>query len=1022
MSDLSKEFASPSAAYRGKPFWAWNGKLDEAELRRQVRVMKQMGLGGAFMHSRVGLATPYLSEEWFHLTNAVIDECKKQGMEGWLYDEDRWPSGAAGGLVTRNPKYRQKRLRLEVDRDGKAPKGPDVVAAFAAEMAGEEVSETRRLRKGRKAGKGEATLVFRRCLAEPSDWYNGQTYLDTMSHEAVRRFIKVTHEAYARRCGREFGNTVPGIFTDEPNHGATLHAWNIDQIRTSGGEVPWTDALPKVFRKRYGYDLLDHLPEVFFDVAGEKVSRSRYHFHDCMAFLFVDAFARQIGEWCDKHKLLHTGHVLSESPLSANASVCSTAMRFYEHMQAPGIDILTKQIRELDTAKACASVARQCGRKWVLSELYGVTGWEFSFADHKLIGDWQAALGVNLRCQHLSWYTMEGDAKRDYPASILHQSPWWEAYRAVEDYFSRVHVLMTQGEPVRDILMIHPMESVWVRCRAGWLGTEDVKQLDTRIQRLRDWLLDANLDFDYGDEEMMARLAKVHKGNGQPTLDVGKAHYTTIVVPPLLTIRNSTLGLLRRFARAGGRVLFVGEPPRYVDAEPSDDAAAMASAFASVPFLARPVVSALEAARTISILSDKGGQFAPALYQLRRDERKQYLFVCTRSESKDSGPLTVRLARGKSVEEWDPHSGQRCLADYEAENDHITIRTDLPGCGSRLFVIRDTPSKLMPRPETKSRRSRRLRPDTWDILLNEPNVLVLDRAEYRTDRGKWQPQAEVLKLDAAIREAAGFIRRGGQRLQPWATPPSTKKPIDLELRSSFEVAAVPSGRLALAIERPEKFSVEINGQPVPTDARNGWWVDRCIETIPLDCSLLRLGTNELRLNTAYGELDNLEAAFMLGDFGVRLDGPDPVVIARPNTLRTGNWVKQGLPFYSGSVTYCAPIHYAPAKGERVAIQIPRYAAACVRVLVDGQPAGTIAWPPHEADITPLLNGSKQELGIQVIASRRNSFGPLHRVPADGVPTGPMSFATSGAAWTDDYSLVPYGLLAPPNLVVSTWCG
>ena len=1019
MDDLINEFASPGAAYRGKPFWAWNGKLDEAELRRQVRVMKQMGLGGAFMHSRVGLATPYLSEEWFRLTNAVIDECKKQGMEGWLYDEDRWPSGAAGGLVTRNPKYRQKRLRLEIDKSGKTPKGSDVIAVFAAKMDGDEVIEARRLKKRHKPSKGEATLVFRRCLSEPSDWYNGQTYLDTMSHEAVRRFIKVTHEAYARACGKELGRTVPGIFTDEPNHGATLHAWHIDQLKTAGAETPWTDALPKVFKKRYGYDLLDHLPEIFFDVAGERVSRSRYHFHDCMAFLFVDAFARQIGQWCDKHKLLHTGHILSESPLSANASVCSTAMRFYEHMQAPGIDILTKQVRELDTAKACASVARQCGRRWVLSELYGVTGWEFSFADHKLVGDWQAALGVNLRCQHLSWYTMEGDAKRDYPASILHQSPWWQAYRTVEDYFSRVHVLMTQGEPVRDVLVVHPMESVWVRCRAGWHDAEDVKELDASIQRLRDWLLDADLDFDYGDEEMMSRLAKVRKANGQPILDVGKARYTTVVVPPLITIRSTTLSVLRRFGRAGGRVLFVGEPPQYVDAEPSGEAAAMASAFASVPFLARPVVCALEEARTISIVNGRGRQFSPALYQLRRDGSTQYLFVCTRSESKDSGPLTVRLAGGKSVEEWDGHTGRRFLADYETDADGVSIRTDLPGCGSRLFVIRDAPSKLKPLPALKTTRSRRLRPKSWDVLLSEPNVLVLDRAEYRVDGGKWQPEAEVLRLDAAVREAAGFIRRGGQRLQPWAAPPSDKKPVEFELRFAFEVSAVPSGWLALALERPEKFSVEINGQALSTDARNGWWVDKCIETIPLDCSLLRLGANEVQLKTVYRELDNLETAFLLGDFGVRLAGTAATLIAAPRTLNVGSWVKQGMPFYSGSVTYRAPIRYAPAKGERVAVQLPRYAAACVRILIDGKPAGTIAWPPNEVDVTALLNGRRQELGIEVIASRRNGFGPLHRVPAAGAPTGPASFVTSGAGWTDEYSLVPYGLLAPPKLVIST---
>ncbi len=1015
--NLTPQFQNPGPEFRCKPFWAWNGKLDEGELRRQIRVMKQMGMGGAFMHSRVGLATPYLSQEWFDLTHAVIDECKRQGMEAWLYDEDRWPSGAAGGIVTQDPKHRQKRLELEIDEQAKLPKGDDIIAVFAAKMTEGEIAEPRRLKKGQRPKKGEVVMAFRRKLAAPSDWYNGQTYLDTMSHESVKRFMEVTHDAYAKHCGREFGKAVAGMFTDEPNHGMTLHAQRIDQLKTAAMDVPWTDSLAKTFKQRYGYDLLDYLPEIFFDVRGRAVSRARYHFHDCMAHLFVDAFARQIGEWCDQHKLLHTGHLLMESPMSGLVAVCSTAMRFYEHMQAPGIDILTKQARELDTAKACASVARQCGRKWVLSELYGVTGWEFSLSDHKWVGDWQAALGVNLRCPHLSWYTMEGDAKRDYPGSILHQSPWWEHYSAIEDYYARVHVLMTQGEPVRDVLVIHPIESMWLRVRVGWRQTDDVRYLDGDLERLRNWLLDANIDFDYGDEEMMGRLGKVSKAGGEPLFKLGKASYKAVVVPPMQTMRRTTEALLLRFAKAGGKVVFVGDPPLYIDAEPTVEAAALAEMCQIVHWRDAQIVNALEDVRTISIEDRKGHEFVPALYQLREDKDAQYLFVCTRDQYHASGPLTIRLPKGKSAEEWNPHTGERGLADSQAGKDGLAIHTDLPGCGSRLFVIRNRKSTLKRAPQLKDVRTRELRPKAWDIALNEPNALVLDCAEYRANGGEWQPAAEVLRIDRAIRPPAGFIARGGQRLQPWAAPPSTKKPIDLELRFTFETKAIPAAPLQLAMEHPERFEIAINGQPVSTDAANGWWVDKCIETLPLDAALLRVGQNVVEMKTAYREEDNLEAAFLLGDFGVKLDESQATLVAPPRTLKLGDWTSQGLPFYSAAVTYRTRIHCMPGKCERVVLHLPKYAASCVRVLVDGQPAGLIAWPPDECDLTSLLTGGKQELGIQVISSRRNAFGPLHRVPADGVPTGPPSFATDGDAWTDAYSLVPYGLLAPPQLIV-----
>lgn len=52
------------------------------------------------------------------------------------------------------------------------------------------------------------------------------------------------------------------------------------------------------------------------------------------------------------------------------------------------------------------------GEKNVISETYGVTGWDFTFEGQRHIGDWQYALGVNKRCQHLSLYSLTGGRKR----------------------------------------------------------------------------------------------------------------------------------------------------------------------------------------------------------------------------------------------------------------------------------------------------------------------------------------------------------------------------------------------------------------------------------------------------------------------------------------------------------------------------------------------------------------------------------------------------------------------------------
>ena len=103
-------FRNPTAEYRGTPFWSWNDLLTKEELERQIDIFRAMGLGGFHMHVRTGLKNRYLSDEFMALVRACVDKAKANEMLAWLYDEDRWPSGAAGGLVTKDPRFRARAL------------------------------------------------------------------------------------------------------------------------------------------------------------------------------------------------------------------------------------------------------------------------------------------------------------------------------------------------------------------------------------------------------------------------------------------------------------------------------------------------------------------------------------------------------------------------------------------------------------------------------------------------------------------------------------------------------------------------------------------------------------------------------------------------------------------------------------------------------------------------------------------------------------------------------------------------
>ena len=158
---------------------------------------------------------------------------------------------------------------------------------------------------------------------------------------------------------------------------------------------------------------------------------------------------------------------------------------------------------------------------------------------------------------------------------------------------------------------------------------------------------------------------------------------------------------------------------------------------------------------------------------------------------------------------------------------------------------------------------------------------------------------------------------------------------------------------------------------------------------------LKLGENVVTLTTEFRRDSDLEAIYLLGDFGVRLNGPKRTIIPLPEALAIGDVCEQGLPFYSGCVTYHLPAF------EGV-LELPEIGGACVRV--NGQ---TIPWPPY----TSRMTGEGCE--VTVVLTRRNLFGPLHLVPKQQAAYGPGHWVTEGGNWSNDYQLYPSGLLAAP---------
>jgi len=1029
------QFKNPSSEYRGAPFWAWNNKLDKDELLWQIDQLKKMGFGGFHMHVRTGMATEYLSPEYMEIIGACIEKARKENMLAWLYDEDRWPSGAAGGIVTKNPKYRIQHLLLTrfpygTPADtvpgkyaratfGRCENG-ELIACFDVTLDENGSIENYKLIDKDDNACGIKLYAYSETALSGDPWYNNQSYINTLDPQSMSEFIGVTYEKYKKHCEKDFGSLIPAIFTDEPQFSQMMALTNAFEEKDI--TLPWTYDIEETYKAAYNESLISRLPELLWNLSDGRTSAARYRYHNHITERFSFSFAKQCGAWCAQNNIMLTGHMNGEETLESQTLTVGEAMRSLHYFQLPGIDMLCDR-REFTTAKQAQSAARQNGCKGVLSELYGVTNWNFDFRGHKLQGDWQAVLGVTVRVPHLSWVSMNGEAKRDYPSTFNYQSPWYKEYPYIEDHFARVASAMTRGKAVCRAAVIHPIESFWLH----W-GPRDKtalirKDMDEKFINLCNWLLLGLIDFDYICESTLPQLCKTQEIRGK-YFPAGEMNYDTVIIPPLVTMRKTTLERLETFGKNGGRIILLANAPEYIDGLKCDDGKKLLKISQKVNFEKLEILNALNDIREIEIRYKSGSPADDLLYQLKEEpDGSRWLFIAHAFNPKNpdlpaGDDIRINI-RGKwSAELYntikgeikalpvDSHNGWSNVIQPFCEHDSLLIKLEKSAAHTQT---RNTAKSFdITRGGNKNRVTPAIRfCGASPVTLEEPNVLLLDMAEFALDQQDYRPKEEILRLDNILRAELKWPARRDAVAQPWAEN-DTSAPFTLKLRFSFESEIQLNGA-ELALENTAESTVTLNGEKA--GKVYGFYADKCIGKVSLPA--IRKGTNILEVSFPYGKKINAEAMYLLGDFGVKVSGVICTITEPVRALSFGDITNQGLPFYGGNIVYHLETEIT---GDNPAIQITNYRGHLLKILLDGKDLGPLVFSPYEIEF-PAIEKGRHKIDIIFYGSRINTFGQLHCVERD--PSfwwGPSSWRTEGAAWSYEYKFWPQGILKSPEII------
>ena len=1015
-------FQNPTSEYRCTPFWAWNTHLEQDHLNREIDAMKEMGMGGFHMHSRTGMATPYLTEEFMDRVRGCVEKARDENMLAWLYDEDRWPSGAAGGLVTKDYRFRARHLRFTIKERTDAVDfetayttgAPYLIAVYdiVLDTDGMLVSYDQVDADAEVRG----TKWYAYLMTAGNDpWYNGQAYVDTFSKKAIDTFIHTTHDAYAAAVGDEFGKIVPAIFTDEPQF-SRKQTMNFP-TDTHDVTLPWTPDLPQTFSDKYGYDLIPKLPELFWDLSGGTVSVARYHYHDHVCDRFTEAFADNCGQWCADHGIDMTGHMMEEPTLLSQTSALGEAMRSYRKFGLPGIDMLCNGM-ELSTAKQAQSAVHQYGREGMLSELYGVTDWDFDFRGHKFQGDWQAALGVTIRVPHLYWVSMAGEAKRDYPASIGHQSPWYKEYAYVEDHFARVNTAMTRGKPMVRVGVIHPIESYWLHFGPKFM-TESVRaQMENHFHSLIEWMISGLVDFDFISESLLPEQIGEITGKQLP---VGVMAYDTILVPELETMRRTTLDILKKYKAAGGRIVFIGNCPTLVDAVKSDEVRALYDACEHANYDRNSILSAVECDKIVDIRNMDGAAATNFLYQMRHDNDCDWLFLAHLNQNHNkfiTKPQRIRISiKGEYTPVlYNTLNGDVQALSYTTENGCTVFYRTVYSSDSLLLKLIPQAAPTVALPKTVQRQICPAQTIYTKVpyTRTEPNVLLLDWAEYKwDDMEQFCPADEILRLDNIVRAKNGMPPRQGHIIQPWVFPPEIP---DHTLTLRFVIPSEYETKdVALAIEDAENVDIVWNGEGVDAIV-TGCFTDESIKVVPLPG--IQKGENELIVTMPFGKQTNTEWCYLLGEFNVRLEGCVKTIVAPTDEIAFQSVTTQGLPFYGGNIIYQTEVD-VPEDCTMI-IRCGAYAGAVVCVEMDGEDLGHIAYEPYTITV-PNVAAGHHTVCFNVNGTRFNCFGALHNANPEERWAGPTIWRTGDRKSDIGDVVFEDGIAEPVYYASDRWC-
>lgn len=585
------------------PFF-WQRGESEDVLRKYMRIIHESNIGAVCIESRPH--PDFCGDAWWRDMDIILDEARKRNMKVWILDDSHFPTGFANGAMAGQPDElcRQslccrsyavqggQTLHLEPSETlHPAPFEKNMAEQFSMEPNPRAFDDDRLLSVSAWDTAANCVLDLRAWVTDGVlDWTAPEgrwkvyllhlsrnygyhrSYINMMDKRSCKVLLDAVYEPHYAHYKEDFGKTIAGFFSDEPELG-NGHLYEVNDPYGGPNDYPWSSELEQVLRKRLGDKMELQLPLMWENEADpQETAHLRYIYMDAVTKLVQEDFSEQVGDWCRSHGVAYIGHLIEDdNHHTRTGSSLGHYFRGLAGQDMAGIDNIGGQVfpqgedisyyhmiffhrngeffhymlgKLADSAAAIEP--RKQGR--AMCEIFGNYGWAEGVRLEKYLIDHFLVRGINHFVPHA--FSAKEYPDPDCPPHFYAHgnNPQYRHFGCLMKYTNRVCELLNGGHHAAPVAILYHAESDWT----GKHMTSD--QVGHR-------LTDAQIEYDYLPQDVFTQRENYRTRVELGRLCVNTQTYRALVIPYSQFITASLAEAIQELIASGVPVVYVNDSP-----------------------------------------------------------------------------------------------------------------------------------------------------------------------------------------------------------------------------------------------------------------------------------------------------------------------------------------------------------------------------------------------------------------------------------------------------------------------------